>query len=111
MKVSVCMVTYNHEKFIEKAIEGVLMQETDFDVELVIGEDFSTDQTRSIIEKYQQKYPGKIIIAPSEHNLGMMKNFVNTLNTCTGEYIALCEGDDFWTDPTKLQRQVEFMEK
>lgn len=109
--VSVCMITYNHEAFIKEAIEGVLMQQTSFPIELVIGEDCSTDRTREICIEYQQKYPDKIRLLLNEKNLGMMPNFIQTLNACTGKYIALCEGDDYWTDPLKLQKQVDFLEE
>lgn len=108
--VSVCMITYNHEEFVAEAIEGVLMQQTDFDYQLIIGEDCSTDDTRKICETYLEKYPNRIELLPSEKNLGMMPNFIRTLNTCTGKYIALCEGDDYWTDPLKLRKQVDFLE-
>jgi len=107
--VSVCMITYNHENFIREAIEGVLMQQTDFQLELVIGEDCSSDLTREICEEYARQYPEKIRLLPSEKNLGMMPNFIRTLEACTGKYIALCEGDDYWTDPFKLQKQVEVL--
>ena len=108
--VSVCMITYNHEPFIRQAIEGVLMQQAGFPVELVIGEDCSTDRTRAICEEYAETHPEIIRLLPSEKNLGMMPNFMQTLKACTGKYIALCEGDDYWTDPMKLQKQVEFLE-
>jgi glycosyltransferase involved in cell wall biosynthesis len=108
--VSVCMITYNHEKFIAEAIDGVLMQKTDFPIELIIGEDCSTDNTRQICIEYKDKYPQIIRLILPEKNLGMMPNFTNTLQACTGKYIALCEGDDYWTDPYKLQKQVDFME-
>ena len=107
--ISVCMITYNHEKYISKAIEGVLMQQTNFLTELIIGEDCSTDNTRKICLEYKEKYPDKIQLLP-EKNLGVTQNFIKTLNTCTGKYIALCEGDDYWTDPLKLQKQVDFLE-
>lgn len=107
---SVCMITYNHEHFIRQAIEGVLMQQTSFPIELVIGEDCSTDRTREICIEYQQKHPDKIRLLLNEKNLGMNPNFMATLKACTGKYIALCEGDDYWTDPLKLQKQVEFLE-
>lgn len=110
MKVSVCMITYNHEKFISKAIEGVLMQQTSFDYELVIGEDCSNDNTRSILIEFQKKYPNKIKLLLPEKNLGMMPNFITTLQVCKGQYVALCEGDDYWIDPNKLQQQVEFLD-
>lgn len=109
--VSVCMITYNHEPFIAQAIEGVLIQETNFKVELVIGEDCSTDGTRQICETYAAQYPDRIRLLPSENNLGMMPNFIRTLKACDGKYIALCEGDDYWTDPMKLQKQVDLLEK
>ena len=108
--VSVAMITYNHEPFIREAIEGVLMQQTHFPYELVIGEDCSTDRTREICIEYQQKHPDKIRLLLNEKNLGMMPNFIQTLNACSGKYIALCEGDDYWTDTMKLQKQVEFLE-
>jgi glycosyltransferase involved in cell wall biosynthesis len=108
--VSVSMVTYNHEKYIVQAIEGVLMQRTTFPVELIIGEDCSTDNTRKICLEYKAKYSDKIKLLLPEKNLGMMQNNIATLQACTGKYIALCEGDDYWTDPYKLQKQVDFLE-
>lgn len=110
MKLSVCMITYNHEKYIAQAIEGCLMQKTDFPVEIVIGEDCSTDKTRSICLEYKNKYPDKIKLLLPEKNLGMMGNLVETLNACDGEFVAWCEGDDYWTDPKKLQKQVDFLD-
>lgn len=106
--VSVALITYNHEKFISQAIDGVLMQEADFPVELVIGEDCSTDNTRRIVEEYAQKYPGRIRLLPFTANLGATANTARTLAACNGEYVALLEGDDYWTDRRKLARQVEF---
>ncbi len=105
------MLTYNHEKFIAQAIEGVMMQQTDFKYELVISEDCSTDGTRIICRKFQEKYPDKIKLLLPEKNLGVIKNSISTLRECTGKYIAICEGDDFWTDKLKLQKQVDFLEK
>ena len=107
---SVCMLTYNHENFISQAIKGVLMQKTNFPIELVIGEDYSTDNTRKICIDYKEKYPDKIKLLLPDNNLGMIPNFITTLYACTGKYIALCEGDDYWTDPLKLQKQVDFLE-
>ncbi|HOU98269.1 MAG TPA: glycosyltransferase [Bacteroidales bacterium] len=108
--VSVTMITYNHDKYISDAIEGILLQKTTFPVELIIGEDCSTDNTRSICIEYQQKYPERIRLFLSDRNLGMLPNFVNTLNACKGKYTCICEGDDYWTDPYKLQTQVDFLE-
>jgi len=105
------MVTYNHEKYIAQAIESVLMQKASFDYELVIGEDFSTDKTREIVIKYQKKHPNKIKLILNKKNLGMMPNFIQTLKTCKGEYVAMLEGDDYWIDPYKLQKQVDFLSR
>lgn len=109
MTVSVYMVTYNHEKYIAQAIEGVLIQKTSFPIELIIGEDCSTDRTRTICEEYASKH-SLIKLLLSEKNMGAMANFIRTLSACGGKYIAFCEGDDYWTDPYKLQKQVDFLE-
>lgn len=110
MKVSVAMITYNHERFIAQAIESVLMQQTDFEYELLIGEDCSTDRTRDIVLSFQAEYPDRIRLLLSDTNIGPHRNVVRTLQACQGKYIALLEGDDYWTDPHKLQRQVEFLD-
>ena len=111
--VSVNMQTYNHEKFIRQAIEGVVMQEADFEYELIIGEDCSKDRTREICFEYQKKYPDKIRVLWAEENVCRLFNQAN-VNRCAirsrGRYVAWCEGDDYWTDPKKLQKQVEYME-
>lgn len=107
--VSVCMITYNHELYIKDALEGVLMQENNFSIELVIGEDNSTDNTRQICKEYASKY-SQIKLLPLEKNLGVIQNFLRTLKSCKGEFIALCDGDDYWTDPLKLQKQVAFLQ-
>lgn len=110
MKVSVVMITYNHEKFIAQAIDSVLMQEIKFDYEIVIGEDCSTDNTRHIVIDFQKRYPDKIRLLLPEQNLGMLKNFITTIQACRGEYTAILEGDDYWTSPHKLQRQIDFLD-
>jgi len=104
------MISFNHEKFIAQALDSVLMQEVDFDYEIVVGEDCSTDHTREIVEEYQQKHPNKIQVLLSEKNLGMLRNFVKTYKACRGQYIALLEGDDYWTSRNKLQKQVNFLD-
>jgi len=108
--VSVLMITYNHENFIRESIEGVLMQKTDFKVELIIGEDCSTDNTRSIVVDYADKYPEIVKPQLPKINRGMQNNFLSIVNAAKGKYIAICEGDDYWTDPYKLQKQVDFLE-
>lgn len=109
-RVSVCMITYNHEPFIAQAIEGVVMQQTPWPFELVIGEDCSTDGTRAIAEAYANQYPGVIRLLPSTTNLGAQANGHRTLQACQGEYLAFCEGDDYWTDCSKLAKQVAFLD-
>ncbi len=109
-RVSVAMITYNHEAYLSRAIEGVLQQQTDFPFELVIGEDCSTDGTRAICRDFAAKYPDKIVLRLREKNVGMLENFRQVYDCCRGEFIAICEGDDYWTSPRKLQRQVAAME-
>ena len=108
--VSVFVMVYNHEKYINQAIDGILMQKTNFDIEIVVGEDYSTDNSRQILLQYQNKFPGKFNLLLHEKNIGAQKNQTVLLNNCDGEYIAICEGDDYWTDPLKLQKQVDFLE-
>ena len=108
--VSICCITYNHEQYISEAINSFLMQETDFPFEVVIGEDCSTDNTRKIVEKYKEMYPNIIKLIVSENNVGMQANGQRTMEACIGEYMALCEGDDYWTDKNKLQIQKDFLE-
>jgi glycosyltransferase involved in cell wall biosynthesis len=107
--VSVHMITYNHEPYIAQAIEGVLIQETDFPIELVIGEDCSTDRTHEIVLDYQRKHPEIIRVIISDKNVGMRKNGQRTQKACRGKYIAYCDGDDYWTDPYKIQKQADFL--
>ncbi|GEM_PF-445013 len=112
--VSICCITYNHEKYIAEAIESFLMQETDFPIEIIIHDDASTDRTPEIIKEYEEKYPD--IIRPiyqKENQFSkdrqVSNNFVAPI--VKGKYVATCEGDDYWTDPKKLQKQVEFLQK
>lgn len=109
--VSICMITYNHEKYIAQAIESVLMQETDFDFELVIGEDCSTDRTREVVMSYKERYPDRIHLLLPPENMGVQENFAATIQACGGKYLAFLEGDDYWTSRKKLQRQVDFLER
>ncbi|KQL33474.1 hypothetical protein AN959_17660 [Psychrobacillus sp. FJAT-21963] len=108
--VSINCTTYNHEKYIADAIESFLMQVTDFNYEILIGEDCSTDNTKQIVEEYARLYPEKIRLITSSHNVGARLNSQRLINQSRGKYIAECEGDDYWIDPYKLQEQVDYME-
>lgn len=110
MKVSVLMLAYNHERYIEAALESALGQQTTFEYEIVVGEDCSSDRTREILSAYRERHPGRIRLLLPERNLGMMGNFTATFRACRGEYIAILEGDDYWTSAEKLQRQADFLD-
>jgi glycosyltransferase involved in cell wall biosynthesis len=112
--VSVVMITYNHEKYIAEAMNGVFMQKCDFDIEFIIANDKSTDTTNRVINEIidQTTIADHLKMRYYNHpdNKGMMKNFIWSLQPAKGWYITLCEGDDYWTDPLKLQKQVDFLE-
>jgi glycosyltransferase involved in cell wall biosynthesis len=110
MKLSVCMISYNHEKYIEQSVLSAVQQVTTFPFEIVICEDHSTDNTAVLLSNLQEKYPDKIRLYKNDTNLGIMPNFIRALNACKGDYIALLEGDDYWTDSAKLQIQVDFLD-
>lgn len=105
------MITYNHEKYIAEAIEGVLMQEVDFEIELIIADDASNGKTEEIVQSYIDTHSKGSWIKYTRHpvNKGMMGNFIWALEQCRGEYIALCEGDDYWVSSNKLSTQVQFL--
>jgi glycosyltransferase involved in cell wall biosynthesis len=113
MKVSVIMITYGHAKYIERAIEGILNQEANFNIELIVANDNSPDETDVIIENLIKKHPKKhwVNYIKNKENKGVVPNFIATLQQAKGEYIALCDGDDYWIDPMKLQKQIDFLEK
>ena len=108
--LSVCLITYNQDKFIRQAIESILMQQVTFKWELVIADDCSTDTTRTIIEEYKVKHPDFIRLILQPKNVGPAKNWLDLLKAPKSKYIAYLEGDDYWTDPMKLQKQVDFLE-
>lgn len=110
--LSVVMLTYGHEKYIRQAIEGVFLQETNFDIELIIANDHSPDCTDEIVKSIILNSPHHINIKYIKHekNIGMMANFIWTLKQAQGKYVAICEGDDYWIAPLKLQKQVDFLE-
>jgi glycosyltransferase involved in cell wall biosynthesis len=111
MKVSIVMITYNHERYIAEALASVLAQRVNFDYEIVVGEDCSTDGTRDILMDYYRKYPAQIVPLLRSQNLGASRNAVATLQACRGQYLAMLEGDDYWTCKDKLQKQVDFLDE
>jgi hypothetical protein len=104
------MLTYNQRAFVSEAINSVVAQQTSFPVEVVIGEDCSTDGTREIVSSYAERCAERVRVISSEANVGMYRNLVRTWAACRGRYIAVLEGDDYWSCSTKLQRQVEWLE-
>lgn len=109
--VSVIVMSYNQEQFIEQAVSSILMQRTKFPYEILVGDDASTDGTPEILKSLQRKYPEKIRLFLREHNLGATRNAYELSMRAGGAYIAVCEGDDYWTSKDKLQTQVDFLEK
>ena len=109
--VSVLIITYNHEQFVGQAIQSALDQEPSDQVEIVVGEDHSTDGTRAVLLDFQRRYPTRIRLLLRDANVGMNRNLAMTLAACRGRYIALLEGDDYWTRPDKLKLQVEFLDR
>lgn len=109
-RLSVLMLAYNHEAYIEQAVRSALMQETNFDYEIVIGEDCSTDRTREILRRLQAEFPDRIRLLLHNPNIGMIPNMIAAYHACQGVYIATLEGDDYWTSPHKLQLQVDLLD-
>ncbi|AZB24428.1 GNAT family N-acetyltransferase [Chryseobacterium bernardetii] len=109
--LSVFIMVYNHAEYLKECIDNILNQKTDFNYDIVVGEDCSKDNSREILLNYQKLYPGKFKLLLHNQNIGAMKNQYETFKNCTGTYIAICEGDDYWTDPLKLQKQVDFLEE
>lgn len=108
--VSVAVLTYNSESTIRQCIDSILMQEADFDYEIVVGDDCSTDGTPGILADYSKRYPSKFVLLMNETNEGVSRNNNKVLSHCNGKYVAMCEGDDYWLDKEKLSRQVKFLE-
>ncbi|MCD8540444.1 MAG: glycosyltransferase [Leadbetterella sp.] len=108
--VSVHLLTYNHVKFIRQSIESVIAQKTTFPFEIIIGDDCSTDGTSAIVDEYGARYPELVKVVRGEKNGGPQPNSIRILENCRGKYMAALEGDDYWIDPYKLQKQADFME-
>lgn len=110
-KVSIVSITYNHEKFIQQALEGFVNQKANFDYEIVVADDCSTDKTPEIIKEFTRLYPDKMKPILRNKNIGAQDNSISALKEAKGAYVALCEGDDFWIDDHKLQKQVNFLDQ
>jgi len=111
--VSITCATYNHEAYIKEALEGFVMQKTSFPFEIIVHDDASTDNTASIIREYEARYPDLFVTiyeAENQYSKGYGDLSRIIYSAVRGKYIAVCEGDDYWTDPYKLQKQVEFLE-
>lgn len=109
--VSVALIVYNHEKYLRQAIESILMQKVNFEYQIIVGEDKSTDSSREVLLEYKEKYPDKFILIFNDQNVGGTKNSYNIFQKAAGKYIACLEGDDYWIDEYKLQKQVDFLEE
>ena len=110
-KVSVVSITYNHEAYIRDALDGFVAQKTDFPVEIIVADDASTDATPAIIQEYASRYPHLFRPILRPENVGIHANLTDALSAARGEYLALCEGDDYWINPTKLSKQVAFLDR
>jgi glycosyltransferase involved in cell wall biosynthesis len=109
--VSVVVATFNQQEYIARCLESILGQHINFEIEIIVGDDHSTDNTMNIIRAYHEKNPVQIKPHQSERNLGLIKNYFTLMTLCKGKYIAQCAGDDYWHDPLKLQKQVNFLEE
>jgi glycosyltransferase involved in cell wall biosynthesis len=110
-KVSIISVTYNHEAYIREALDGFIAQETNFPVEIIVADDASTDSTPTIIREYANQHPHLFRPILRSTNVGVNANTTEALSAARGEYLAMCDGDDYWTDPTKLSKQVAFLDR
>lgn len=111
MKINIILITYNHSQYIGQALDSIVMQKTVHDVEVIVADDASTDNTLEIIKEYEQKSSFKFTYLPSNTNLGFNPNYKRAFEACDGKYIAIMEGDDYWTDPHRLEKHVDFLEQ
>ncbi|NDV95258.1 glycosyltransferase [Dysgonomonas sp. 521] len=111
MKVNIILITYNHAGYIRQTLEGIIMQQTPHDVEIIVADDCSTDNTIEIIREYEDKTSFSFTYLAKEHNVGYNRNYQLAFAACTGDYIAIMEGDDYWIKPSHLQNHIEHLEK
>ncbi|HFK5546683.1 TPA: GNAT family N-acetyltransferase [Elizabethkingia anophelis] len=109
-KVSVFLMVYNHSSYLRACLDGIINQYVDFNIVINVGDDSSQDSSRIILKEYEERYPGKFKLLLHERNIGAIDNQLSILNLCDGEYVAMCEGDDYWIDPLKLKKQIDFLE-
>ena len=110
MKISVGIITYNQQDTIAQTLDSILCQQGDFELEVVIGEDCSTDNTWAICKEYAERYPKQVVLLENTSNLGIMANFARVMKACKGEYVGICAGDDYWCDEQKLQKQMIYLQ-
>ena len=110
IKVQVVCVTYNQKEYIKEALDSFIMQKTNFGYEVLVGDDGSTDGTSEIVAEYAKKYPDIIKPIFHSHNTGSYQNLLDAASACKGKYVAMCDGDEYWTDENKLQKQADFMD-
>jgi glycosyltransferase involved in cell wall biosynthesis len=108
--LSIVTVAYNHGKYIARTLDGFIMQKTDFPFQVIVGDDASTDNTADIIREYADKYPDIVKPVLRPKNIGGTSNSLDLYSRAHTKYVAICDGDDYWTDPLKLQKQVDFLE-
>lgn len=108
MKLSVGIITYNQQDTIAQTLDSILCQQGDFELEVVVGEDCSTDNTWAICQEYAERYPEQVVLLENTSNLGIMANFARVMKACTGDYVGICAGDDYWCDEHKLQKQLDY---
>ncbi len=109
--VDIVMETYNHERYLRQALESIFEQQTQYSYKIIIGEDCSTDHTRDILLEYYNKYPEKMELILWKKNIGMVENDCEVMGRCSAKYVATLEGDDYWTNPFKLEKQISFLEE
>jgi glycosyltransferase involved in cell wall biosynthesis len=110
MKLSILIITYNHENYVNECLDSILFQDMQFDYEIIVADDFSTDSTLQLIEKKLLNSESKYQILSSSQNIGIEKNYQRGFKACQGEYVAVLEGDDYWTDPKRLKKHITFLD-
>ena len=111
MKINVILITYNHAGYIRQTLESILMQQTPHEVEIIVADDCSTDSTVEIVREYENKTSFGFIYLPKEKNTGYIRNYQQAFAACTGDFVAIMEGDDYWLKPNHLQNHIDFLEK